>query len=67
VNPNPSKPLLHLAADTASLIAAISLFARLTPGRKRRERWTSRPASDALPFGGNTPVLDAMKSKQELG
>src|SRR5580704_11815718 len=43
------------------LVAAIRLFARLTPERKRRERWTSELASDAVLLGGNTLVLQTVK------
>jgi SAM-dependent methyltransferase len=43
------------------LVAAIRFFARLTPKRKRRERWTAELASDEVLFGGNTLVLHAVK------
>jgi SAM-dependent methyltransferase len=43
------------------IVAAIRFFARLTPERKRRERWTSELASDAVLLGGNTLVLHAVK------
>jgi SAM-dependent methyltransferase len=43
------------------LVAAIRLFARLTPERKRRERWTAELASDAVLLGGNTLILHAVK------
>lgn len=43
------------------LVAMIRLFARLTPERKRRERWTNELASDAVLLGGNTLVLHAVK------
>ena len=45
------------------LVAAIRFFSRLTPERKRRERWTDELASDAVLLGGNTLVLHAMKRK----
>jgi 2-polyprenyl-3-methyl-5-hydroxy-6-metoxy-1,4-benzoquinol methylase len=44
------------------LVAAIRFFARLTPQRKRRERWTTELASDAVLLGGNTLVLHAVKT-----
>jgi SAM-dependent methyltransferase len=43
------------------LVAAIRFFSRLTPQRKRRERWTDELASDAVLLGGNTLVLHAVK------
>jgi SAM-dependent methyltransferase len=45
------------------LVAAIRFFARLKPERKRRERWTTELASDAVLLGGNTLILHAVKSK----
>jgi SAM-dependent methyltransferase len=45
------------------LVAAIRFFARLTPERKRRERWTQELASDAVLLGGNTLVLHASKPR----
>ena len=45
------------------LVAVIRLSARLTPKRKRRERWTDELASDAVLLGGNTLVLHAVKRK----
>ena len=45
------------------LAAAIRFFAWLTPERKRRERWTTELASDAVLLGGNTLVLHAVKRK----
>ncbi len=44
------------------LVAVIRFFTWLTPERKRRERWTSELASDAVLFGGNTLILHAVKS-----
>jgi SAM-dependent methyltransferase len=44
------------------LVVVIRFFAWLTPERKRRERWTSELASDAVLFGGNTLILHAVKS-----
>ena len=41
------------------LVAMIRFFSRLTPERKRRERWTEELASDAVLLGGNTFVLHA--------
>ncbi|HEV7968458.1 MAG TPA: methyltransferase domain-containing protein [Candidatus Acidoferrales bacterium] len=43
------------------LVALIRLFSRLTPERKRRERWTTELASEAVLLGGNTLVLHAVK------
>ena len=43
------------------LAATIRLFSRLTPERKRRERWTAELASDEILLGGNTLVLHAVK------
>ena len=45
------------------LVAAIRFFVSLTPERKRRERWTTELASDAVLLGGNTLVLHAVKPK----
>jgi SAM-dependent methyltransferase len=45
------------------LVAVIRLSARLTPKRKRRERWTDELASEAVLLGGNTLVLHAVKRK----
>jgi len=45
------------------LTATIRLLARLTPERKRRERWTDELASDAVLFGGNTIILHAVKQE----
>jgi hypothetical protein len=52
------KPKLWLYWPLATLIRLLS---RLTPERKRRERWTNELASDAVLFGGNTLVLHALK------
>lgn len=45
------------------LVAMIRFFGRLTPERKRRERWTNELASDAVLLGGNTIVLHTIKEK----
>ena len=45
------------------LAAAIRFFSRLTPERKRRERWTDELASNEVLLGGNTLVLHAVKRK----
>jgi SAM-dependent methyltransferase len=45
------------------LAAAIRQLGRLTPERKRRERWTDELASDAVLLGGNTLVLHAAKQE----
>ena len=52
------KPKLWLYWPLATLIRLLS---RLTPKRKRRERWTDELASDAVLLGGNTLVLHAVK------
>ena len=39
----------------------IRLLGRLTPARKRRERWTDELQSDAVLLGGNTLILHAVK------
>jgi SAM-dependent methyltransferase len=52
------KPKLWLYWPLATLIRLLS---RLTPERKRRERWTDELASDAVLLGGNTLVLHAVK------
>ena len=43
------------------LAAMIRLFSRMTPERKRRERWTAALASDEVLLGGNTLILHAKK------
>jgi SAM-dependent methyltransferase len=43
------------------LVALIRLLARLTPERKRRERWTSELQSDEVLLGGNTLIIHAVK------
>jgi SAM-dependent methyltransferase len=43
------------------IVAMIRLFSRLTPERKRRERWTDELCSDAVLIGGNTLVVHAIK------
>jgi SAM-dependent methyltransferase len=43
------------------LSALIRLLCRLTPERKRRERWTDELASEAVLLGGNTLVLNAVR------
>jgi SAM-dependent methyltransferase len=44
------------------LVAVIRLFSRLTPERKRLERWTTELTSGAVLLGGNTLVLHAVKT-----
>lgn len=43
------------------LVALIRLVGRLTPERKRRERWTRELQSDEVLLGGNTLILHAVK------
>ena len=43
------------------IVATIRLFSKLTPERKRRERWTDELASDAVLMGGNTLVVHAIR------
>jgi len=47
------------------LVALIRLFARMTPERKRRERWTDELVSDEVLLGGNTLVLHAVKAAHQ--
>jgi SAM-dependent methyltransferase len=42
------------------VILLIRLIARLTPARKRRERWTEELASDEVLLGGNTLIVHAV-------
>src|ERR1700676_2318216 len=44
------------------LVTVIRFLAWMTPERKRRERWTTELASDAVLLGGNTLVLRAVKT-----
>src|SRR5436853_2179971 len=41
-------------------IALIRLVARLTPAKKRTNRWTSELASDEILLGGNTLIVHAI-------
>ncbi len=43
------------------LVALIRLIARLTPERKRRERWAEELQSDPVLLGGNTIILHAIR------
>lgn len=43
------------------VVALIRLIARLTPERKRRERWTMELQSDEVLLGGNTLIIHAIK------
>lgn len=45
------------------LVALIRLLARLTPERKRRERWTRELQSDEVLLGGNTLIIHAVKKE----
>jgi len=44
------------------IVAVIRFIARLTPKRKRKERWTDELASNELLLGGNTLIVHAIKS-----
>jgi SAM-dependent methyltransferase len=44
------------------IIALIRLIGRLTPERRRRERWTEELQSDEILMGGNTLIVHAIKS-----
>lgn len=44
------------------IVALIRLLARLTPARKRRERWTEELQSDEVLQGGNTLIVHAVKA-----
>lgn len=54
------KPKANLWAY-APLVALLRLVARLTPERKRRERWADELQSDELLLGGNTLIALAIK------
>ena len=43
------------------VVALIRLMGRLTPERKRRERWTAELNSDEILLGGNTLIIHAIK------
>jgi hypothetical protein len=55
------KPKAHQWAYLP-FVALIRLLARLTPARKRRERWTDELQSDEILLGGNTLIVHAKKS-----
>jgi len=42
------------------IVLLIRLIARLTPARKRKERWTQELASDEVLLGGNTLIVQAV-------
>jgi SAM-dependent methyltransferase len=42
------------------IVALIRVIARLTPERKRKERWTEELASDEVLSGGNTLIVHAV-------
>jgi ubiquinone/menaquinone biosynthesis C-methylase UbiE len=44
------------------VVLLIRLIARLTPARKRKERWTEELASDEVLLGGNTLIVHAILS-----
>lgn len=45
------------------IVLLIRLIARLTPARKRSERWTEELASDEVLLGGNTLIVQARLSE----
>ena len=45
------------------IVALIRVIARLTPERKRKERWTEELASDEVLMGGNTLIVHAALSE----
>lgn len=57
---NRDKPKSHMWAYWP-LVALIRLVARLTPARKRRERWTQELQSNEILLGGNTLLVHAFK------
>jgi ubiquinone/menaquinone biosynthesis C-methylase UbiE len=44
------------------LVLLIQLIARLTPAKKRRERWSEELASDEVLLGGNTLIVHAIRN-----
>jgi len=44
------------------VVALVRLMGRLTPARKRRERWTDELNSNEVLLGGNTLIVHAVKS-----
>lgn len=54
------KPKAHLWAYWP-LVALIRFISRLTPERKRRERWTTELHSNEILLGGNTLIVHAIK------
>jgi 2-polyprenyl-3-methyl-5-hydroxy-6-metoxy-1,4-benzoquinol methylase len=48
------------------LVWLIRLIARLTPAPKRKERWTEELASDEVLLGGNTLIIRAVLSEEEV-
>ncbi|HSQ23653.1 MAG TPA: methyltransferase domain-containing protein [Pyrinomonadaceae bacterium] len=45
------------------VVLLIRLIARLTPARKRGERWTEELTSDEILLGGNTLIVEAVLNK----
>jgi ubiquinone/menaquinone biosynthesis C-methylase UbiE len=45
------------------IVLLIRLIARLTPEKKRKERWTEELASDEVLLGGNTLIVQAVLNK----
>lgn len=46
------------------IVALIRLLSRLTPERKRRERWTDELQSNEILLGGNTLIVHAVLNKE---
>ena len=46
------------------VVAIIRLIGKLTPARKRRERWTEELQSNEVLLGGNTLIVHAVKQKE---
>ncbi len=47
------------------VVAIVRLLGRLTPARKRSERWTDELNSNEVLLGGNTLIVHAVKSRDE--
>jgi SAM-dependent methyltransferase len=59
----PDKPKAHQWAYWP-IVALIRLLSRLTPERKRRERWTDELQSNEILLGGNTLIVHAILSER---
>src|SRR5437764_73884 len=58
------KPKKHIWAYWP-IVLLIRLLGRLTPERRRRERWTLELQSDEVLLGGNTLIVHAVKREGE--